>query len=309
MGTSYHITVADDAAAAGEKSLKQGVDSLLTEINRQMSTYIPQSEISRFNRWPKDTPFRVSADFMKVLQLSLQIYRESHGAFDVTVGPLVDLWGFGKKGARQSPPDAQKINSIRKVIGSGHVHILSDSTISKDVANLELDFSAVAKGYGVDAVADLLKKQGLYNFLVEIGGEVVTSGSKRGALWKIGIDRPELDAAPGHELEEVLHLSDAAMATSGDYRNYFVSGDSLYSHEINPGTGRPVTNKVASVTVIAPSCALADAMATAIMVMGKKTGMQWLNSEPQVEGLIILRTKDGFKEAMSSNFGAYLSHK
>ncbi len=271
-----------------------------------MSTYIPGSEISRFNRLHSDRPYPVSPQFMEVLKLSLQINRESHGAFDVTVGPLVDLWGFGKKGERQSPPPEDQIEQIRSRVGSQFIHILNDSMISKSNPESELDFSAVAKGYGVDEVTRFLSQLGYKNFIVEIGGEVEVRGFHFNNPWKIGIDRPQIGNQPGEKLEAILKLSNIAVATSGDYRNYFISGHHLYSHEINPATGYPIDNGVASVTIIAPSCALADAMATAIMVMGGKSGLAWVESKPKVETLIIVHRKEGFKEMMSSGFKTFL---
>ncbi len=309
MGTTYHIKIVDSAFdSSGKQALQLAVDSVLKEMNRQMSTYIPESEISRFNRWPAHKPFRISRDFMNVLKLSLQIYKESQGAFDVTVGPLVDLWGFGKKGRRTTPPTPDQIQETLKRVGSEHIHILNDTLILKDVPGLELDFSAVAKGYGVDAVAALLGNRQFKNFMVEIGGEVVVKGTKNEKPWRIGVDRPSPNLAPGEQLEAILKLSDLALATSGDYRNYFTYHDSLYSHEIHPKTGRPVRNHVASVTVLAPSCALADAMATAIMVMGAQKGLAWVESKPQAEAMIILRKNGKFEEALSSGFNRYLEN-
>ncbi len=308
MGTTYHIKIAEPGIT--QKTLTKWhnqVDSVLREINRQMSTYQPQSEISQFNTWPAGRPFHVSPDFMNVLRLSLRIYRESDGAFDVTVGPLVDLWGFGKEGKRSTPPGADEIKKALAKVGSDHVRIAGDSLIVKEVPGLQLDFSAVAKGYGVDAVAALLSRNKIQNYMVEIGGEVLVRGTKFGKHWRIGIDRPSPGLAPGQQLDAILQLTDKTMATSGDYRNFFTFHDTLFSHEINPKTGKPVHNGVASVTILAPSCALADAMATAIMVMGEKRGMEWVESKPEVEALIIKRQDNSFKEIFSSGFKRYLA--
>lgn len=307
MGTTYHIKIAGHLPAGVSAALLQGrIDSLLADINRQMSTYIPSSEISQFNRAPAGKTFGVSADFMKVLRLALVINRQSGGAFDVTVGPLVDLWGFGKKGERAAPPKESEINALLTKIGSTAVSILNDSTIVKTKAGLQLDFGAIAKGYGVDAVARLLKQTGLGNYMVEIGGEVKVSGQKEDEKWRIGIDRPEAGLQPGEQLQGVLQIKDIAAATSGDYRNYFRQGDSLYSHEIDPLTGRPAQNGVASVTVLAPSCMLADAMATAIMIMGAEKGLEWVETKPEVQALIIVHDGKNFKEIKSSGMDIYL---
>ncbi len=303
MGTTFHVVLADigiDTKKAA--TVKDKMDSLLQTVNQQMSTYIQESEISRFNQYTDMKPFPVSAPFIRVLRLALKIHSESNGLFDVTVGPLVNLWGFGTKGNRTTPPEPKQIRETLKQVGSQFIKIINDSTIRKTNPHIQLDFSAIAKGYGVDVVAELLQKAGYSNFLVEIGGEVITRGSKDGIPWKIGIDRPLPDVVPGSDLETVLELHNAAMATSGDYRNYFTSGDSLYSHEIDPRNGRPVHNNMASVTILAPSCMLADAMATAIMVMGAKKGLEWVESKPGVEAFIITHDGKELKEISSRNF-------
>lgn len=307
MGTTYHITIADENNIPLPISdIQFAVDSILLEVNRKMSTFIKDSEISRFNRWQKTDPFIVSKEFVSVLGTALQIYRESNGAFDVTVAPLVNLWGFGNAGSRQITPPLEHINQARKHIGSDKLLILNDSTIVKEDSLLKLDLSAIAKGYGVDVVSRMLDNLGLHDYLVEIGGEVVAKGLKYGQKWRIGIDHPDYNAVPGKNLEAVLLLSNAAVATSGDYRNYFMVGDTVYTHAIDPANGKPVINGVASVTVIAPQCTLADAMATAIMVMGAEKGLQMVENKPDMECLIILRTKSEYRTLKSTGFGKYL---
>ncbi|MGD9899644.1 MAG: FAD:protein FMN transferase [Calditrichaceae bacterium] len=308
MGTTYHVKIADETADAEMvEPIKQEVDALLAEINWQMSTYKPDSEISRFNKFESTEPFVVSRSFVRVLQTAIQISGESGGAFDVTVAPLVDLWGFGKKGRRDSPPSEQEVEAVKKMIGINLIKIVGDTLISKLNPETELDFSAIAKGYGVDMVADLIAGKGFKNFMVEIGGEVVVQGLNGENKWKIGVDRPKYNQVPGRELEAVIHVSNAGMATSGDYRNYFVSEEKVYSHTIDPVTARPIINGVASVTVIAPDCMLADAMATAIMVMGTDKGLQWVESKANVEAMIIIREGDQFREVLSSGFNYYLN--
>lgn len=308
MGTTYQVTIAESGANSETiQTLKAGTDSVLAEINRQMSTYIPTSEISKFNRFQSRQPFKISSEFMDVLRLAHQIYQESGGAFDVTIGPLVNLWGFGSKGSRNDSPADVEIEQARNRTGMHFLQILDDSTIVKNNPQIELDLSAIAKGYGVDVVSAFMKERGLSNFLVEIGGEVVVSGSKFGKKWRIGIDRPQYGAVPGQDLKAILAISEAGVATSGDYRNYFLSHDQTYSHTLNPLTGRPIVNGVASVTVIAPSCVLADAMATAIMVMGTEKGLRWANNKESVECFIIQRTNEDYLEIFSDGFEKYLS--
>ncbi len=189
-----------------------------------------------------------------------------------------------------------------KRIGSQQLKVLNDTTIQKLNPHIQLDFGAIAKGYGVDMVAELLNQKGCKNYLVEIGGEIVVRGTKNDKPWRVGIDRPVAGAMPGTDLQRIIELSDIAMATSGDYRNYFTVGDSSFSHEIDPRTGQSIVTGVASATILAPSCMLADAIATAIMVMGAEKGMQLVESKPDVEALIILHDGNDFKEIVSSKF-------
>jgi thiamine biosynthesis lipoprotein len=308
MGTTYSIIIADSIVNPDLiDATKSKVDDVLKQVNRQMSAWDPNSEIALFNRKTDDKPLTISADFIQVLKLADVIYHESEGAFDPTVGPLVDLWGFGKEGTRFSPPTNEEVENRRKFVGFDLIEIVDNSKIKKKHPETQLDLSAIAKGFGVDRVADLLKSIGYKNFMVEIGGEVVASGQKKTAKWRIGIDRPYFNAIPGQNLEAVIEVSDVGVATSGDYRNYFVSDDKTYSHTIDPVTGRPIVNGVASVTVIAPKCAVADAMATAIMVMGAEKSLEWVKSKNDVEVFIIIRTDAGYEEMFSPGFKKYLS--
>mgnify|MGYP005836509309 CR=1 FL=1 len=310
MGTSYLVKIADFSKQTHQpQTVQSKIDSVLILVNGQMSTYLPNSEISRFNRPDYEGAMFVSPAFMQVLCTARQIYDESHGAFDPTVGPLVNLWGFGPKGMIDRPPPQAAIDSVREFVGFDRVEIIDDSTIAKQDARIELDLNAIAKGYGVDVVAELLSSLGYRHFLVEIGGEVVVRGLKGDKKWRVGVDRPRFGAVPGQDLETIIGISDAALATSGDYRNYFVSDDQTYSHTIDPLTGRPIVNGVASATVIAPNCMLADAMATAIMVMGAEKGLAWVESKEGVEALIILRRGERFEELFSSGFKNYLVKK
>ena len=308
MGTTYSIVIADSMVnLALIESTKIKVDNVLKNVNLQMSTWDPKSEIAMFNKKTDDQPVTISPDFIKVLKLSDVINRESEGAFDPTVGPLVDLWGFGKEGSRFTPPSDEDVENRRKYVGFDLIEIVDNNMIKKKHPETQLDLSAIAKGFGVDRVADLLKTMDYENFMVEIGGEVVVSGQKKSGKWRIGIDRPYFDAVPGQNLEAVIEVSNAGVATSGDYRNYFVSDDKTYSHTIDPVTGRPIVNGVASVTVIAPKCVLADAMATAIMVMGASKGLAWVQSKDNVEAFIIIRTDEGYEEVFSPGFEKYIS--
>ena len=306
MGTSYNVRVVDvDNPISNKKIFQKGIDSLLKNINMKMSTYIPESEISQFNSSHSILPFPVSDDFIYVFNIARQIFLETNGAFDPTVEPLVDLWGFGKKGRREEPPSENIVEQLLGSVGMDKI-TLGSGFIQKRQPDVQLDFSAIAKGYGVDAVARYITTAGYNNFLVEIGGELVVRGHNNKKAWRIGIDKPSIEHPFAHTLQAILEISDEAIATSGDYRNYFVARDSLYSHTINPVTGRPVHNGVASATVIAPNCTLADGLATSLMVLGEKRGLAWIEGKPGIEAMLILRHGHTYRVAMSKGFKEYI---
>ena len=307
IGTTYNIKIVNTKNAEYDKAaLLNIIDAEIDKLNLQMSTYLDSSEISIFNKSGiKDTTI-VSQEFLDVLNLARQIWAESSGAFDATVAPAVDLWGFGKKGRISEPPKESEIKLVHQAVGMQNIDVQGNK-LSKKYSNTELDFSAIAKGFIVDAVAKVINEQGFDNYLVEIGGEVVVKGQNaEEKAWGIGVDRPLIEQSVNRGFEAIVDLSDAALATSGDYRNYFISDDSLYSHTIDPLTCRPIINGVASVTVIAENCALADAMATAIMVMGAENGLEWIESKPGVEAMIILRNEKNFEILQSSGFNKFV---
>jgi len=272
-----------------------------------MSTYIPDSEISLFNNSIDTKLHNVSPELFKVIKEAIHIYKISNGAFDITVNPLVTLWGFGNKPSRLKPPMDSEIESVLKQIGTNHLELVDTTHIKKQVPHLEIDLSALAKGYGVDVVARQLEKDHIENFLVEIGGEIVVSGKNiSGEKWSIGIDRPKYLIMDERELQDTIYISDAAMATSGDYRNFFEYDGKIYSHTMNPKTGRPITHNLASATIIAQTCMRADALATAVMVMGPEDGLNFLESLKDIEGLLLVRNKNGsFQELATSGFRKY----
>ncbi len=306
MGTTYSVRIMEDEHSIKDpRAFQDGIDSLLHRVNMKMSTYIPSSEISRFNSYHSTKPFKVSDGFMYVFRIAEKIYHETNGAFDPTVEPLVDLWGFGKTGRRDKPPAESDILHLLGTVGMDKIKS-KDSFIQKSIPDIQLDFSAIAKGYGVDAVAGYIISRGFNNFLVEIGGEVVVKGKHNNKPWRVGIDKPSIEHPFEHTLEAILEISNKAIATSGDYRNYFIAEDSLFSHTINPVTGRPVHNGVASATVIAPNCTLADGLATSIMVLGEKKGLAWVEKMPNVEAMVILREGHTYRVAMSSGFKKFV---
>ena len=293
MGTTYHIKIVT-GYFQGVSGLKEKIEKRLVEINTAMSTYQKDSEISRFNEFNQaGTKFEILEDFYRVMKTAQAIYRLSDGAWDGTVNPLVDLWGFGRGGAKNKVPLGSKISALLSNIGFENIEVLEPGFLLKKRAAVTLDLSSIAKGYGVDQVAATIRKEGFQHYLVEIGGEVFASGySKDGKLWRIGINRPQADAA-FDEVYKIVNLYNRAFATSGDYRNFFVVDGIRYAHIIDPRTGYPIANYVVSVTIIADTCTFADGLATAIMVMGPEKGLELINRLDAVEGLIIVEQIDG----------------
>ena len=266
MGTTYNITLVDPPKNLVQENLQQQIDQELLSLNQQMSTYIDDSEIMQFNRAPQNHWMTVSSDFLAVVQLSQVVSGLSQGRFDITVGPLVELWGFGKRVANEVPSNEQ-IAAVKTKVGWQKLKLDSDrQALSKSIP-LKLDVSAVAKGYAVDKLFSLIKQQEVQNFLVEIGGEMRVQGSNgKQQPWRIGIEKPSLLQK---QAQQLVHLSNKAIATSGDYRNYFEDQGQRYSHTIDPESGYPVRHNIASVTVISDTAAEADALATALNVMGE----------------------------------------
>ncbi len=302
MGTTYHITVAHGWLDR-PRGLETGIAKRLDEINRIFSTYIADSEINRFNRWPAgDEPFKASAEFYHVMEVAGRIHRLSAGAWDGTVRPLVDLWGFGPAPITATVPDPDRIEALKKTVGFDKIVLGPGSTLEKR-GEVTLDLASIAKGYGVDALAALIRGEGCRDFLVEIGGEVVAAGQRPGGgPWKVGINTPRPEAS-ATEVYRAVALSDRAMATSGDYRNFFEADGRRYAHILDPRTGYPATGGVASATVLAPDCTLADGLATALCVMGPEAGLPMIEALPGVEALILVAEADGrIREYPSSGF-------
>lgn len=300
MGTTYQVKVICSRFKSISK-LQQRIDERLEQINQSMSTYRKESEISRFNALKDvDTPFSVSADFLAVLVVAKELHRISHGAWDGTVNPLVNLWGFGKDGTITRIPSDGTVQAALGLVGFDQIAITSDGRLIKKRAGVSLDLGSIAKGYGVDQVAGVLREMGFEDFLVEIGGEIFAAGLRLdGKQWRVGINQPSRQAALD-AVYAVIGLKDKAMATSGDYRNFYQIGDRVYSHIIDPATGYPVQNGVVSASVIADNCTLADGLATSLMVMGPEAGVALLDRLPDVQGLIVVRRKDGGLENFPS---------
>lgn len=297
MGTTYHIKVVASRSMDSAK-VQAKVDQCLERVNQSMSTYRADSEISRFNALTGiDTPFQASPDFLRVMLWAREVYQVTGGAWDGTVNPLVNLWGFGRKGPLQRIPTGDEVEAARQMVGFDHIEIdAASGRLIKKRPDVTMDLASIAKGYGVDQVALTLNTLGFKDYLVEIGGEVYGAGQRPdGKPWRVGINRPQAEAA-ADAVYKVVPLHDSAMATSGDYRNFYQIEGRIYSHIIDPRTGYPIQNHVVSASVIADSCTLADGLATALMVMGPEKGVALLDRLKGVEGLIIVQTADGTLE-------------
>jgi thiamine biosynthesis lipoprotein len=283
-------------------ALQQQVDLRLAAINLEMSTYLPDSEISRFNRYTDDDWFAVSAETAMVVAAGLEVSRDTQGAFDVTVGPLVNLWGFGPEGRVGEMPTDEAIAECQARVGHARLEVRQmPPALRKRRADVYVDLSAIAKGFAVDEVAKLLDRHAVRSYLVEIGGEVRTRGRKPdGGGWRIGIERP---VAGVRQLDCVVELDDCALATSGDYRNFFERDGRRYSHEIDPRTGRPVDHDLISVSVLADDCLTADAWATALLVLGPDAALTTAR-QLGLEVLCMVRSGDGWTEQATPGFAA-----
>lgn len=301
MGTSYHIKVVAEASL-DKVALNQRIKTVLDRIESRMSTYRDDSELSQFNQAAPNQRFAISDETAGVVRRGLQISRQSDGAFDMTVGPLVNLWGFGPGAAVEQAPSQAAIDQQLQHIGYSAISVISEPSALRKSAPRYLDLSAIAKGYAVDQVAELLTTD-YSGFMIEVGGELRLQGSKPGNVpWRIAIESPN---ASSRDIQRVIEVGDNAIATSGDYRNYFEQEGVRYSHTIDPATGRPINHRLASVTVVDPSCARADAMATALMVLGDVKGMA-LAKQQGFQAFFIVKADDGFIEKKTPGFERYI---
>ncbi|WP_017730112.1 FAD:protein FMN transferase [Nafulsella turpanensis] len=292
MGTTYSIKYIEEDG----QNFQFQIDSLLEVFNLSLSTYIPESEISRFNREALlkfESPF-----FYPVLKRSKEIFEKTEGAFDPTIGPLVNAWGFGPEEGRV--PSKAKVDSLLQLVN--YDSIFFDSVaVCKMVKGMKLDFSAIAKGYGVDVVADYLMDRGIENLFVEIGGEVYAHGlSERGVPWVVGVNYPTLDPEQQQSALAIIPLVNQAIATSGNYRNYYEVDGVRYSHTISPVTGYPVRHSLLSASVFAEDCMTADAYATAFMVLGTEKAIEIDREEEDIEVYLIYNDEKGALQTYAS---------
>lgn len=284
FGTVYNITY------QGEEDLRQEIEAELRKVDADFSMFNKQSTVSKINRGEKA---ELSDSFLEVYDLARQVSDNTGGAFDVTVAPLVNAWGFGYK-AKQMP-DTAKADSLRRYVGMDKIRLTKAKRIEKKYPEVSLDFSAIAKGYGCDRVARMLKARGINNYMVEIGGEIVARGINEKRLpWRIGVTKPTEDSlGTAQELQTVINVTDIAMATSGNYRNFYYKGGKKYAHTIDPKTGYPVQHNILSATVLSKSCAQADAYATAFMVLGMEGTMKVLKKHPELMVYLIYSDPQG----------------
>lgn len=302
MGTTWSARLAD-CGHADCAQLEEATNERLEELTRRLSHYEADSELTTFNAQTSTGWTAVSRDLLTVVEYALSVSELSEGRFDVTIAPAVDAWGFGPAPTDLTTPTAETIELALR--HSGYQKLAARSAppaLRKADPLLRLDLSALAKGYAVDQLAYLIENAGSSNYMVEIGGEVRTSGFRPdGKPWRIGIQPPDT----GLDIEFVVTPGEAALATSGDYRNYYMLDDRRISHTIDPASGTPVTNSVASVSVIAPNTMQADALATAIMVMGFDAGMEFARAN-EIAVLIIQRTPEGTRASQTPEFERHL---
>lgn len=303
MGTTYSVTFLSQDDLPSSSVIKAKIESLLEDVNNQMSTYRKDSELSQFNQQDSRAPFAVSEATAKVVTEAIRINSLTDGALDVTVGPLVNLWGFGPDGRVDSAPSNELIETRRAMTGIEHLSV-KDNNLIKTNPDLYVDLSSIAKGFGVDMIAKYLSSLEIKNFLIDIGGELQLKGvNQNGLPWRIAIEKP----VDGQQtVQEIVSPGDMAMATSGDYRNYFEENGARYSHTIDPKTAKPINHRLVSVTVLNPSCMTADGLSTAFMVMGPEKAIALANRE-KIAAFFIVKTDKGFKEIVSDAFKPYLS--
>jgi thiamine biosynthesis lipoprotein len=302
MGTTFTVkVVAEELSTEKQKEIEERIQAELDEVNAKMSHYRADSELSRFNQSGETTPFSVSEETFEVFREALEIAELTGGAFDVTVGPLVNAWGFGPDGRPEAVPSEDEIAELLVQVGYEKLELDQETfSLRKSTPGLQCDLSAIAKGYGVDQVAEALDEIGMTDYMVEVGGEVRTRGrNDQGQAWRIGIERP---ISEGRLIQQVISLSGWAMATSGDYRNYYEVDGVRYSHMIDPRTGRPITHRLASVSIVEKRSARADGLATALLILGPDEGYQLAVEQDLAVVFMVKDDEEGFRERATPAF-------
>lgn len=305
QGTTYSVTVMNPPPRMTREELEKATTRIIDKIDRQMSTWRDDSEISKFNAADAGRWIDVSPGLAQLTARALEMGRETNGAFDVTLAPVLAVWGFGSGATRPTKlPNADELAAAREKTGIGLIEVRTKPpALRKKSPFMQLDLAGIAQGYTVDRLADQLDRMGAQRYLVELGGELYAGGSKQdGKPWRIGVEKPESGV---REIERVVNLADAGMTTSGDYRAYFELDGRRFSHTIDPRTGRPVAHDLRAVTVVAVDATTADAMATALLVMGPEAGRRYADNH-DIAALFVRGHEQAYTETHSKGFTRYL---
>ena len=292
--STYYSIIYENSGDFTPDAVKQEVETILRNFELSLSSFIDYSLMSQINR---NEDVKIDAHIEEVYNMAVMISEMSDGAFDITVGSLVRAWGFGAD--RQRTFDEQQLDSLLNLVGMDKITLV-DGRFVKANPNIVLDFNAISKGYAVDLVARYFNELGIENYLIELGGEVRVRGTRNGNLWRIGINTPDDSSVMQGQFQAIVRITDKAMATSGDYRRFYIEDGVKYAHTIDPKTGRPARNRLLSVTVFADECAIADGIATACMVMGHERAIEFINAHPQFSAYMIYSTLDGGYETWLS---------
>ncbi len=303
MGTDYRITVVSDSDV-NEDNLHQELVKVMDQVNHSMSHYLPDSEINKINQASANQVISLSDDLNTILSEAIKISKFSMGAFDITLAPVIDIWGFGSRQSNNLPPAYDELEELSQSVGYQRLK-LRDGTLTKAHSDTQLNLSAIAKGFAVDQVAEQLEKNQIHNYLIDIGGELRAAGLNRDSqVWRVAIEKPELLGG----IQQIINLDNAAIATSGDYLNFVELEDQRYSHTIDAKTLSPVLHRLSSISVIDQSATVADALATAIMAMGEERGFEFAEQQ-QLAAFFVIRQESGegvFTRA-TSKMVSYLS--
>lgn len=313
MGSDYVVKIVDSGLDETKVNLlKAETEKALEQVNRQMSNYVPDSELSLFNKAPANAPFRISPEFAKVLRFGLDLSQLSDGAFDPTLGPLINLWGFGEKTKDHAVPTDELLRATRLKTGWRHLTLNGAGELIKDSPEIALDLGGIGKGYGVDQMIRTIQAHGCKNIYASIAGEVrVTGHNPKGTKWNLGISVPVDHWREDKPMAAMVAISNQALSTSGDYQKFFVNKDGKrFSHIIDGKSGTPVQHNLAAVTIVAPDSMTADGYSTTSFVLGTDAGMKFIETRPDAAALFIVREKDGkFRQIPSSRFEALTGYK
>ena len=303
MGTTYNVTLFSKDPRHSQAEIQKKVETVLAQVNAQMSTYDPDSELSRFNQHQSTQPVVISRALERVVTRAMQISEQTDGLLDITVGPLVNLWGFGPQARPEQVPSEDQLKAVREYVGYQKL-TLDNHQLSKQHPSIYVDLSTIAKGYGVDRVAYLLDDLDITQYLIEIGGEIRTRGGKPdGKSWRLAVEKP---VSTERSIQQVVSFNEGALATSGDYRNFYQENGRRFSHIINPLTAEPIQHNLVSASVYAEDCMSADAYATALLVMGTEQAKAFVKQH-QIATMLIYKTDDGFAEWVSPAFEPLLT--